>query len=499
MIKVKGMIFTIVRRMPGGATTAAVRAQFVMALAMLALAICVNASSTLACVVGTGTAVSCSEAALDACLPSGGSFDGTVTFNCGGAKTITLTTTKAISLDTTIDGGSTVTLQNSGSASFSVNATAHFTAENLTLSGSGDGIDSSGGPVTATNCTFTGNSTPISGLAVTASGSGFTYTSTGISADTVTATNCTFTGTGSTTGISAGTSVTATDCTFTGNSTDLSVRHSVTATNCTFTGSDGISAGGPVTATNCTFTGTGNGISDGTVTATNCTFTGYSTGISASTVTATGCTFDGNFDGISAGPVMATNCTFTNNSDDGIVAGTITVTNCTFTGNGIGIEGADGTITNTILANSTSLNCDGSFTDGGHNIDDGTTCGFTGTGCSNTSGTSFCNTNPKLDPAGLKNNGGPTQTIALITGSPAIDHGNQAVCGAPPVNGVDQRGLPRSTPSDPICDIGAFEAQQQGPVGRVVMVPAVSPAGLIGLVIVLGAAGWLLSRRRAQK
>ena len=28
-----------------------------------------------------------------------------------------------------------------------------------------------------------------------------------------------------------------------------------------------------------------------------------------------------------------------------------------------------------------------------------------------------------LDPAGLQNNGGPTQTIALLPGSPAIDKG----------------------------------------------------------------------------
>ena len=57
-------------------------------------------SSVLACAVGTGTSVGCTEAALDACLSGGGS----VTFNCGGAATITVTSTKTISADTTITG-----------------------------------------------------------------------------------------------------------------------------------------------------------------------------------------------------------------------------------------------------------------------------------------------------------------------------------------------------------------------------------------------------------
>ena len=51
-------------------------------------------------VVGTGTAGSCTEETLDTALAGGGS----VTFNCGGAATITVTSTKTISADTTIDG-----------------------------------------------------------------------------------------------------------------------------------------------------------------------------------------------------------------------------------------------------------------------------------------------------------------------------------------------------------------------------------------------------------
>ncbi|HKD68655.1 MAG TPA: choice-of-anchor Q domain-containing protein, partial [Candidatus Binataceae bacterium] len=67
---------------------------------------------------------------------------------------------------------------------------------------------------------------------------------------------------------------------------------------------------------------------------------------------------------------------------------------------------------------------------------------------------------PLLDPTGLQDNGGPTETVALQQGSPAIGAGDNVICQAPPpggLGGVDQRGFPRSRPGDPICDIGAFE------------------------------------------
>jgi len=119
-------------------------------------------------------------------------------------------------------------------------------------------------------------------------------------------------------------------------------------------------------------------------------------------------------------------------------------------------------VTNTIIANSTSGgSCAGDVTDGGHNIDDGTTCGFTGTDCTNTTGTSFCDTNPVLDPAGLQNNGGPTQTIALQATSAAVDAGNETICskttGTAPVNSLDQRGFARPGGGHTHCSIGAFE------------------------------------------
>ena len=80
--------------------TTTVRTRLVLVLAPLVLAVFAATSSAFACLVGTGTSASCTEAELDACLPGGGGFDGTVTFNCGGTATIIVTSTKT-SADTT--------------------------------------------------------------------------------------------------------------------------------------------------------------------------------------------------------------------------------------------------------------------------------------------------------------------------------------------------------------------------------------------------------------
>ena len=59
--------------------------------------------------------------------------------------------------------------------------------------------------------------------------------------------------------------------------------------------------------------------------------------------------------------------------------------------------------------------------------------------------------------APLANNGGRTQTHALVAGSPAVDAGNNAACAADPINNLDQRLEPR--PLGSACDIGAFEGE----------------------------------------
>ena len=107
-----------------------------------------------------------------------------------------------------------------------------------------------------------------------------------------------------------------------------------------------------------------------------------------------------------------------------------------------GISTIGGCLINTILAANTPGG-DGVVTivDLGCNLSSDSTCAFANSGSMN-------NTDPKLAP--LANNGGPTPTVALQPGSPAIDAGNDAA--AP---GEDQRGLPR--PIWRAADIGAFE------------------------------------------
>jgi hypothetical protein len=62
----------------------------------------------------------------------------------------------------------------------------------------------------------------------------------------------------------------------------------------------------------------------------------------------------------------------------------------------------------------------------------------------------------------LQNNGGPTPTMALLPGSPAIDAGNPSGCtdGLGHLLKTDQRGMPRPDKEDiGGCDMGAYERQ----------------------------------------
>jgi sugar lactone lactonase YvrE len=129
---------------------------------------------------------------------------------------------------------------------------------------------------------------------------------------------------------------------------------------------------------------------------------------------------------------------------------TMVLVNTTLAGNTVNTNGFAGgiwqtnstvTVQNSILAN-LSGNCVGSLIDGGNNISSDASCQFT-------SAASVNNTDPLLGPFG--DYGGPTFTIPLLAGSPAIDHGNDAVAPA-----TDQRGHAR--PYGKASDIGAFES-----------------------------------------
>src|SRR5262249_44053384 len=133
------------------------------------------------------------------------------------------------------------------------------------------------------------------------------------------------------------------------------------------------------------------------------------------------------------------------------------------TGGGVSlVNAAMSNVRNTIVARNlvdvAGLGPDltGTFTSGGHNlIGDGTgAAGFTNGSNGDQVGSTANPIDPRLAP--LAQNGGFTQTHALLSGSSAIDGGDNM--GAPP---ADQRGVsrPRDGNRDRarIVDIGAFE------------------------------------------
>ncbi len=134
------------------------------------------------------------------------------------------------------------------------------------------------------------------------------------------------------------------------------------------------------------------------------------------------------------------NCTFARNSKFGINHhdGTILVDSCTVNGSDIGVNCWKGVVTvfNSLIVGNTSFNlCD--YQEGD--------CLVTKIGQNITMGTPE---EAGLDPRGLRDNGGPTPTIALVKGGAAVDAGTADVL-------TDQRGKPRQQGEH--TDIGAFE------------------------------------------
>ena len=171
---------------------------------------------------------------------------------------------------------------------------------------------------------------------------------------------------------------------------------------------------------------------------------------------------------ISNSTVSGNSANFRGNAFGGGIynGGVLAINNSTISGNsahgGLGSFGGgiyNGTATpatleNSIVANSDSGgNCYGSMKSNGYNLSSDGSCNFNHAGDLN-------NHDPLLGP--LENNGGPTQTMALSAGSPAIDAGNPSGCtdGQGHLLTTDQRGMPRPDKEDSVgCDMGAYESQ----------------------------------------
>ncbi len=136
--------------------------------------------------------------------------------------------------------------------------------------------------------------------------------------------------------------------------------------------------------------------------------------------------------------------------------GTVIISNGTLgnnTGGGVRNSTGSTTIQNSIIAYNSRGNCFGTMTSNGYNLSSDATCNFTSTNDMN-------GTDPMLGL--LQYNGGPTQTMALPSGSPAVDAGNPNGCtdGLGHLLTTDQRGKPRPDPEDTGgCDMGAYERQ----------------------------------------
>jgi parallel beta-helix repeat protein len=232
----------------------------------------------------------------------------------------------------------------------------------------------------------------------------------------------------------------------------------------------------------------GGGIANqGTLIVSNCSLSGNAgivgggieTVYPSSTATITSCTFSNNSvtgggGGIvipPGGKATLTNCTFSNNSahlSGGAlnVSGSATLTNCTFsnnnsatTGGGIWVNPATGGIlnlTNTIVAGNTAgtgPDIDGAVATADHNLV-GNAAGSTGIVNGVNGNFVGGNGNPVInaDLGPLQNNGGPTETMALLAGSLAIGHADNTKAPA-----TDERGVKRLDEAGETTDIGAFE------------------------------------------
>jgi hypothetical protein len=229
-------------------------------------------------------------------------------------------------------------------------------------------------------------------------------------------------------------------------------------TNCTFSGNSatGGSGSGGSSGGNSTG-GTGGGGSGGGV-------------YNAGTLGLTACTLGGNTatggNGGNGGNGGGNGGSGGNGTGGGLVqaSGSVTVRSTIIAGNtsagGSGGAGGGGGSTGA-SGNGSAPDVSGTVTSPGYDLI-GRTDGSSGWGASDLTGTIAAPLSPGLGP--LANNGGPTPTMLLATGSSAIDKGNSfgiATDQRGQSRPFDNPGIPNAAGGDG-SDIGAFESQNAG-------------------------------------
>ena len=174
----------------------------------------------------------------------------------------------------------------------------------------------------------------------------------------------------------------------------------------------------------------------------------------------------------STGSVTLTDCTISGNSAGSVGGGiyrsgysqpgtSLTLADCTISGNsallGGGIVGFNVTMSNTIVANRGSGGDIRGIVSGSNNlVDDAATAGGLVDGADG----NLVGDDPRLGE--LAYNGGPTPTLALLSGSNAIGEGDSSLL--PSGVTTDQRGFGLHSPRP---DIGAFQYQGPPPTGAI--------------------------------
>lgn len=342
---------------------------------------------------------------------------------------VNLTLNGARAATTIVDGGVNGD-GNSGGTVFTVGAGISLTLSNLTIKDGNGGFYSGGGGVNNAGTLTVNNSNFYVNTAL--SGGAILNTGTAIVSDTnFTGNSPLFFGRSASCGaIDNRSTMTITASTFYDN-----------YANNNFTSGGAICNGGTLTITASTFStnasqgnngGYGGAIYTyaGTLTVTNSTFS------QNSATTSGGAIYSG------GGIVQISNSTFGTNPEN--IGG----------GGALSNAGSSVLIQNSIVANNgNGGNCSGTITSDGNNLSSDSTCHFSSAGDINSK-------NPRL--AALRSNGGPTQTMALPNGSPALDAGNPAGCRDFSGNllKTDQRGQPRPGGGETTgCDMGAYESQ----------------------------------------